>query len=74
VDNSSDKGNDDGDVPTIEEILHTTLQKEGFAKARARIIGRGGGEVALDEISAPTDHSKSAPVGNSGGSHRERVH
>jgi hypothetical protein len=30
-------------------------------------------EVALDETSASTDHSKSASVGNSGGNHRERV-
>jgi hypothetical protein len=39
ADDGSDKENDDGDVPTIEKILHTTLRKEGFATgARARII------------------------------------
>jgi hypothetical protein len=31
TDNGKDEGSDDGDVSAIEEILHATLRKEGFA-------------------------------------------
>ncbi|KAI9776258.1 MAG: hypothetical protein M1839_000492 [Geoglossum umbratile] len=61
---------DDDDLPTIEDLLYTTLKKEGFATKdsspdyRVRVVG----EVAVEERGGSTDHNRSALGGDSGSS------
>lgn len=67
----SNDNDDDCDLPSIEQLLYTTLQKEGFAtedqrpKNSAFVVGDAG---SLD------DDNGSALGDNSGGSLGEHVH
>ncbi|KAH7330014.1 hypothetical protein BKA65DRAFT_48136 [Rhexocercosporidium sp. MPI-PUGE-AT-0058] len=66
---NNDETDDDRDLPTIEELLFTKLQAQGFTTG-----GRGpdktGGveEVAADERGGSVDQSRPAQSDNSGGS------
>ena len=66
---NNDETDDDRDLPTIEELLFTNLQAQGFTTG-----GRGPDqtsrveEVAADERGGSIDQSRSAQSDNSGGS------
>jgi hypothetical protein len=72
----SSSDDDDDDLPTIEEILYTTLQKKDFTTedSSPENTVRGVEEVALEERGGSIDHSRSASGGDSGGSPGERAH
>ncbi|KAI9779869.1 MAG: hypothetical protein M1839_007182 [Geoglossum umbratile] len=65
-----DDDDDDNDLPTIEDLLYTTLKKEGFATEDSSLDHRvrGVGEVAVEERGGFTDHNWSALGEYSGGS------
>ena len=68
--------NDDGyDLPSIEQLLYTTLQKEGFAAEdqRPNNTAFGVGD-AIAERGGSLDDNGSAPGDNSGGSRGEHTH
>ncbi|MCJ1357476.1 MAG: hypothetical protein MMC33_007472 [Icmadophila ericetorum] len=70
-DKENDDENDDGrDLPTIEELLFTKLQEQGFAVADPNPghKERGVEEVATDERGGSVDQGRSAQSDNSGGS------
>ncbi|KAI9782621.1 MAG: hypothetical protein M1839_004867 [Geoglossum umbratile] len=65
-----EEDDDDDDLPTIEDLLYTTLKKEGFVTEDSSLDHRvrGVGEVAVEERSGFTDHNRSALGGDSGSS------
>merc|ERR1712225_114794 len=80
----SDKANDDenddrdgdGDrvLPTIEELLFTKLQAQGFTTGHRGQDKTGGvEEVAADERGGSVDQSRSAQSDNSGGSPEDAI-
>jgi len=74
----SDKANDDendDDFPTIEELLLTKLQEQGFT-TEDRDPDKAGGvkEVASEERDSSVDQSRSAQSDNSGRSPGKRAH
>ena len=66
---NNDETDDDRDLPTIEELLFTKLQAQGFTSG-GRASGKTGGveEVAADERGGSVDQSRSAQSDSSGGS------
>ncbi|KAI9770344.1 MAG: hypothetical protein M1839_003221 [Geoglossum umbratile] len=72
--NDKEEGNEDNDdnhdLPTIEDLLYTTLKKEGFATEDSSSDHRvrGVGEVAVKKRGGFTDHNRSALGQDSGGS------
>ncbi|KAG4414830.1 hypothetical protein IFR04_012018, partial [Cadophora malorum] len=66
---NNDETDDHRDLPTIEELLFTKLQAQGFTTG-GRAPGKTGGveEVAADERGSSVDQSRSAQSDNSGGS------
>jgi hypothetical protein len=78
IHNDIDKENNDDDddyFPTVEEILYTALQKEGFAMEESSPdhTARGIDSVAPEETDVSTDHSRSKSDNGSGTSRSERV-
>jgi hypothetical protein len=67
---------DDNNLPTIEEILYTTLQKKGFTTedSSPENTVEGVKEVALKERDGFIGHSRLASGDDSGGSPGERAH
>ncbi len=66
-DNEND---DDCDLPSIEQLLYTTLQKEGFAAEDQRPKNKafGVGDTIVEERGGSLDDNESAPDDNLGGS------
>jgi hypothetical protein len=73
--NGKEKDDDDYNLPTIEELLYTTLQKKGFAMEDPSPDStvQGVEEVALDERGGSINHSRSTPGDSSGNSQGERA-
>jgi len=71
----SGSDDDDYDFSTVEEILHTTLQKKGCTTEdpNLEITVREVEEVVLEERRGPIGHSRSTSGDDSGGSPGERV-
>ncbi|KAI9775082.1 MAG: hypothetical protein M1839_001474 [Geoglossum umbratile] len=69
-DEEDEDDDDNDDLPTIEDLLYTTLKKEGFATedSSPHYRVRGVGEVAVEERGGFTDYNKSALGGDSGSS------
>ena len=69
-------GSDDDDFPTIEEILYTTLQKEGctMEESSPANIVQGVKEIALEERDSFIDHSRLASSNDLGRSLGERAY
>jgi hypothetical protein len=71
-DNENDNENDDDDcdLPSIEQLLYTTLQKEGFAAEdqRPKNTAFGVGDTTAKESGDSLNNNKSVPGDNSGGS------
>jgi hypothetical protein len=67
---------DDDDLPTIEDLLYTTLKKEGFATEDSspdhRV--RGVGKVAVEKRGCFTDYNRSVLGQDSGGSPGKCTH
>ncbi|KAI9770373.1 MAG: hypothetical protein M1839_003215 [Geoglossum umbratile] len=65
-----EEDDDDDDLPTIEDLLYTTLKKEGFATEDSSLDHRvrGVGEVAVEERGGFTDYNRSALGGDLGSS------
>jgi hypothetical protein len=74
--NDDENDDDDRDLPTIEKLLFTKLQEQGFAAADPNPghIERGVEEAVADERAGSIDHHGSALGDNSGGSTGERAH
>ena len=53
-------GSDDDDLPTIEEIVYTTLQKNAFTTEDSSLenTARGVEQVALEERGRSIDHRR----------------
>ncbi|KAH0538364.1 hypothetical protein FGG08_005059 [Glutinoglossum americanum] len=69
--NDKEEGREEeGDLPTIEDLLYTTLKKEGFATEDSNLDHRvrGIGEVSVKERGSFADHNRSALGEDSGGS------
>lgn len=68
------ENDDDGDLPTIEELLQTTLQKEGFGVGDpdTEQAIRGVGKID-SERGRSVDYSTSAFSGSSGGNPGEHA-
>ena len=67
--NDDRDGDGDRDLPTIEELLFTKLQAQGFTTGHRGQDKTGGvEEVAADERGGSVDQSRSAQSDNSGGS------
>jgi hypothetical protein len=67
--------NDDRDLPTIQELLLTKLQEQGFVaedRTRQDKTGLGVKEATAKERGGSIDHNGFAPGDNSGRSLRER--
>lgn len=66
----------DNDLPTVEEILYTALQKEGFATENRHPDNTafGVGDATTEERGGSLDNNGSAPDDNSGGSPSEHTH
>ncbi|KAI9768270.1 MAG: hypothetical protein M1839_004164 [Geoglossum umbratile] len=60
--NDKEEEDDDNDLPTIEDLLYTTLKMEGFATEDSSLDHRvrGVGEVAVEERGSFTNHNRSA--------------
>jgi len=68
-DKTNDKTDNDGDLPTIKELLLTKLQKQGFTTKDQGLYNTAKvEEVASKEKRASVDQSKSAQSNDSGGS------
>merc|ERR1711964_645025 len=66
---NNDETDNDRDLPTIEELLFTKLQAQGFTTGDQDPDKTGGVEdVAADERGGSVDQSRSAQSDNSGGS------
>jgi len=66
---NNEENDDDQDLPTIEELLFTKLQAQGFTMGYQGQDKTGGvEEVAADERGGSVDQSRSAQSDNSGGS------
>lgn len=73
--NGNDNNNDDYNFPTIEDILGTVLQEQGFLTEDngTNNTNRGFVKVALGERGPSIDHSGSAPSDSLGKSQGERA-
>jgi hypothetical protein len=68
-------GSNDDDLPTTEQLLYTTLQKEGFVTKDQRLDNTAFGvEATAEERGGLIDHNGSAPSDNSGRSPGEHTH
>jgi len=73
--NGNNNNDDDYDFPTIEDILGTALQEQGFPTEDdgTNNTNRGFEKVALGERGPSIDHSGSAPSDSLGKSQGERA-
>jgi hypothetical protein len=72
---NDDENDDDRDLPTIEELLLTKLQEQGFTTEDRGPDKTGGVEgVASEERGGSVDQSRSAQSDDSGGSPGKRAH
>ena len=63
--NDKEKKDDDDNLPTIEDLLYTTLKKEGFAMEDSGLSHR------VEEGAGSIDYSRSASGDSSSGSQGE---
>ena len=75
-DSIGEEDEDDDDLPTIEDLLYTTLKKEGFATEDSSPYHRvrGVGEIVVEERGGFTDYNRSALGEDSSGSPSECTH
>ena len=64
-DNDKEKEDDDNDLPTIKDLLYTTLKKEGFATENSGLGHR------VEERADSIDHSRSVSGDSLSGSRGE---
>jgi len=75
VDTSSGDGDSDDELPTIEQILYSTLPRDGFITEDSSLENtvQGFEGVACEEVGGFIDHSRSALGNNLGRSSGERA-